>query len=321
MSPEEPAEFKPLPLLSNPHVQTLLGTLLPGPNLRSITRLVQLADGDQLVLHDSIPARWQPGDRVALLVHGLAGSHRSGNIQRLGKMLFKRGLRVARIDLRGCGHGLPLARRTYNGGCSDDVRAAALEMRRLCPESPLVLLGLSLGGNIVLKLAGEVHEHPIPGIERIAAVAPPIDLARCSDMIARPGNILYDRHFVRELLILDRKRRRYFPDEIPVRFPKNTTLKVFDELYTAPRGGYASAADYYHRASSKPLIANITTPCLILTSRDDPFIAVDAFEDLSPPPNVEVRLLKHGGHLGFLGWDGAGGVRWAERRVTEWLCG
>src|SRR5947209_6815142 len=107
--------FRPLPFLGNPHVQTLLGTFLTGPEFssRSHERLVQLDDGDQLVLHDTLPPEWREGNPVALLVHGMGGSHRSGYMQRTARRLLTRGFRVVRMDLRGTGKGIALARRSY----------------------------------------------------------------------------------------------------------------------------------------------------------------------------------------------------------------
>ncbi len=318
---ERPPDFRPLPLLSNPHVQTVLAILFKGRpfSFASTEHTVALPDGDHLVLHDSVPPGWQPGDRIALLVHGLGGSHQAGSVQRLAGLLLPAGLRVVRLDLRGCGRGLPLARRPYHAGCSGDLRAAAAEVHRWSPTSPLVLIGFSLGGNIVLKLAGEAAEQPVPGLECVVAAAPPIHLERCSELLALPRNRFYERHFLHHLLRLVRQRQRLFPDLPQVRFPPHLTLRVFDDLYTAPRSGYAGALDYYRRAASAPLIPAIRVPALILTARDDPFIAVEPFEDLAVPPHVEVRILDQGGHLGFLGWDGAGGIRWAERRIAEWV--
>src|SRR5579859_3461103 len=116
--------FRPLPFLKNPHVQTVLGALAPGadcpwPDAR---RIVRLADGDALVLHNNTPAGWKEGDPLVLLVHGLSGSHRSPHIRRLAALFLARRARVVRMDLRGAGHGLPLARRCYHAGRSDDVR-------------------------------------------------------------------------------------------------------------------------------------------------------------------------------------------------------
>jgi predicted alpha/beta-fold hydrolase len=99
------------------------------------------------------------------------------------------------------------------------------------------------------------------------------------------------------------------------------TIRLFDDLYTAPRCGFDDAEDYYRRSSALPLIGRIGVPTLILTARDDPFIAPEPFEEVKTPEHVEVRVLSHGGHLGFLGWDGAGGIRWAERRIGDWVMG
>src|SRR4051794_31403108 len=112
-------EFRPLPLLGNPHVQTLLGTWLPGPRLKvaSRRRVVTLCDGDRIVLHDHVPEAWRAGDRIALLVHGMSGSAESGYMRRVAGLLLPSGIRAIRMDLRGCGHGLALARKTYNAAC------------------------------------------------------------------------------------------------------------------------------------------------------------------------------------------------------------
>src|SRR5262245_47146822 len=149
-------DFRPLPLLGNPHLQTLLANLVPAPCLPPAAErhVVELPDGDRLVLHDSTPAGWRPGDPVALLVHGLGGCHRSPYLVRSARRLVRHGWRAVRMDLRGCGHGFALARKLYNGGCSADIRAAADSLRGRAPGSPLALVGFSLGGNIVLNTAG-----------------------------------------------------------------------------------------------------------------------------------------------------------------------
>src|SRR5262245_54267169 len=318
-----PVDFRPLPFLANPHLQTVLGSFWKGftPPFDHQERHLLLPDGDRLVLHDSAPGGWRPGGCIAVLVHGLGGSHRSGYLVRLAGLLLARKVRVVRLDLRGAGRGEALARRSYHGGCSEDVRAALEEIRRGEPSSPLLLAGLSLGGNIVLKLAGEAAERPVPGLERVAAVSAPIDLEACAALIGQPRNRFYEGHYVRALLEQTRRRQRLFPDLPRVRFPSPTTLRQFDDLWTAPVCGFADAADYYRRSASLPLIARIRVPAFLLTARDDPFICPEPFEALQAPPHVEVHITPYGGHMGFLGSDGAGGVRWADRRVVEWLTG
>jgi predicted alpha/beta-fold hydrolase len=209
----------------------------------------------------------------------------------------------------------------YHAGRSDDVRAALEEVQRWSPTSPLFLLGLSLGGALALKMAAEAADRPVPALTRIAVASPPIDLPRCSALLSLPKNRFYQDNFLRDLLLEARLRQRFFPDLPPLRFPRRLTIQLFDDLYTAPRSGFADAMDYYCKSSCAVLIPSIQVPTLILTARDDPFIAVEPFEELKLPAHVEVRIVAHGGHIGFLGWDGCGGIRWAERRLVEWVLG
>jgi uncharacterized protein len=319
MSARSEQSFRPLPFLGNPHAQTLLAHLWPAPRPRFATqmRIVRLPDGDRLAVHDSTPPGWHDGQGVVLLVHGLGGCHRSGYMVRLTLRLLRHGVRVLRLDLRGVGAGAALARRTYHGGCSGDLRAVALDLQRDSPASPLVLVGMSLGGNLVLKLAGEAGGDPVPRLHAVAAIAPPVDLTLCAVMLARLP--FYDRYFARQLVKQVRQHQLNFPDVAVPRFPRRLTMRLFDELCTAPRWGFADALDYYRRASALPLLGQIRVPTLILTARDDPFIAVEPFEQLPAHPNLEIHIARHGGHLGFLGSDGAGGLRWAERRVVNWV--
>lgn len=314
--------FRALPLLGNPHVQTLLGAFLPGGKCPSPQHCHTLAlgDGDSLLLHENTPPAWQPGDPVALLVHGLTGSHASTHIRRMAARLLARSVRTFRIDLRGAGAGLPLARYTYHAGRSEDLRAALGFLHTLAPTSPLWLLAVSLGGNMSLKLAAEAARDPVPGLTRVAILNPPIDLARCADLISAPRNRLYERQFVRGLVDAALLRQRHFPDFALPTISHKMTLVGFDDVYTAPRNGFAGAAEYYRLASSLPLIPAIALPTLILTARDDPFIAVEPFEELRVPSHVQVCIQPRGGHVGYVGRDGHGGIHWAERHVVEWLC-
>jgi predicted alpha/beta-fold hydrolase len=315
------ADFRPFPLLGNRHVQTLLGHIVRGfvPPLPARLHICRLADGDATVLHDTSPPSWQPGAPIAVLVHGMTGSHASPLIVSLGWSLASVGVRVVRVDLRGAGKSLPLCRRSYHGGISDDLRAALEEIHRWCPHSPLLLAGVSLGGNIALKLAGEAASRPVRGLARVAVLGPPVDLAGCVSLLSEPQNRFYHQQFVRELACDARLRQMLFPDLPPLRLPPRLTMRLFDELYTAPRSGFADAADYYRRASSLPLLPYIELPTLIIAARDDPFVTSEPFDKLSLPPTVELRVVPNGGHLGFLGSDGTGGFRWAEAQIARWL--
>jgi len=311
--------FQPLPFLSNPHVQTILGNLLVGrarPR-RSGKRLVPLPDGDKIVLFETPPRRSDGQERIALLLHGLGGCHRSAYMERMAHRLSGLGWRVFRMELRAAGAGIKLARRLYNAACSDDVRAVVEYLATAFPTVPLAVAGYSLGGSIALKYAGELGAQAPAALRAVATLAPPIDLVRCCELLARYP--LYDTYYRHHLVRHVEQHQRHFPDLPRVDFPPGMTLRQFDEIYTAPRGGYADALDYYRRASSQRWVAHIHVPTFILTSRDDPFIAVAPFEELTPPPAVELHITEHGGHVGFLGPDGAGGIRWAETQLVNWL--
>lgn len=314
-------DFRPLPLLANAHAQTVVGVYLSGAKFRHPTRtqVLPLPDGDALMVYDSVPAGWADGDRIAVLVHGLTGSAQSPQILRMAARLLALGVRVVRMDQRGTAAGLPLARGYLNASRSDDVRAVVAEAHRWSPASPIALHGSSLGGNLVLKLAGEAADRPVPGLERVSALNPPIDMEASSRMLATRPNRHYDRHFARHLVRESEARQALFPDLPPLRFPRHMTTWLFDEVYTAPRGGFADALDYYHRASAGPLVARSPVPTLLLTARDDPFIAVGPFEAIVAPEHVQVVIVPRGGHVGFVGRDGAGGIRWAEHRLVAWL--
>ena len=148
---------------------------------------------------------------------------------------------------------------------------------------PLAVVGFSLGANLVLKLAAEAAQEPVAGLDCVLAANPPLDLAACCRQIQRPENRIYDRNFVRNLRREVDRLHAAFPELGTVDLSRAATILDFDELYTAPRNGFADALDYYRRASALPLVGRITAPTLILTARDDPFIAVEPFEELTPP--------------------------------------
>src|SRR5262245_13355725 len=257
MLPPEPdvlPRFRPLPLLANGHLQTIFGYLWRGRSFHHPTRQVQLGlpDGDRLVLHDSVPDEWADGRRCVLLIHGMGGNSTSGYVQRVGSRLFRRGVRVVRIDLRGTGAGFGLAEKFYHGGRSEDIRAALDEIHAWAPASPLFVVGFSLGGNLALKLAGEALDEPVANLDRVAVVAPPIDIERCSRLISQPRNRFYDHFFARQLVRLARIRQRHYPEPPLPDFPPWLSLREFDDLFTAPRCGFADALDYYRQSSSLP---------------------------------------------------------------------
>ncbi|HVC95274.1 MAG TPA: alpha/beta fold hydrolase [Pirellulales bacterium] len=316
-------DFQPHALFRGGHAQTLAGIYLPGSRYpyRAVQRQVVVADGDRIVLHDDQPSGWQPGERTAIMIHGLAGCHTSPYMRRIAGKLAARGVRVFRMELRGCGAGLGLARLPYHGGQSDDAAAAAEEVARLCPGSPTTLIGFSLGGNITLKLIGELGDRPCGGLDSAIAVCPPVDLQAAVARMSRMQNRPYDRHFVKLLLQRVDARQRVMPDAPTVEFARRPRgLWEFDDAFTAPVSGFGTAENYYRRASSCRVVNNIRRPVLLIASRDDPLVPSVSLEALDMPAAVRLYLTDSGGHLGFVGRRGQDpDRRWLDWRIVEWV--
>lgn len=314
--------FRQHPLFPGGHAQTLAGVFLPGRKYpySAAQHRVHLSDGDEIVLHDDCPDDWRPGMRTALLIHGLAGCHLSSYMQRVAAKLSAKGLRVFRMDLRGCGAGFGLARLPYHSGRSEDAAAALAAIARWCPGSPTTLIGFSLGGNIALKLQGELGEQPCGGLDSAVAICPPIDLQAAIEKISLPLNRFYDRHFINLLLQQARERQRVLPDAPPVNFERPPrSLWEFDNGFTAPVSGFGDAANYYRQASSAQLIPNIRRPTLVIASRDDPLVPWRPFLAVKGPDCVQVEITERGGHLGYVARAGADpDRRWLDWRIVEW---
>ena len=323
MSFAPPHEFHPHALLRGGHAQTLAGAFLPWRRVAhsAVPRRVTLADGDVLVLHDDCPPDWQAGDRIAVLMHGLAGDHQSGYMVRVTARMAERGIRTFRLDLRGCGAGAGLARKPYHAGCSDDVRQVVEFLESICPESPICLIGFSLSGNIVLKYVGEAPEHLPATLERAMAVNPPIELRACVGELDRFSNRFYDRHFVRLLRRSVRNLQRRIPDvSIPGSYRHPRRLFEFDDQYTAPAVGFSGAEDYYAQCSAAQFLRHITVPTAILTARDDPLVPAACFQDARYSKSVTLHIADGGGHLGYVARSNADpDRRWMDWRIVEWV--
>jgi len=312
--------FSPLPLFRTGHQQTLLGYALRKMQTRLPATLhrLPLPDGDVLHFYDSRPRAWKPGEPIALIVHGLGGSHDSGSVLQLAKVCLKQGMRVVRINMRGSGESLPENKTPYHAGCSQDIEAVVKAVAAWSPSSPLYLMGLSLGGNVVLKLAAEVKQQDIPQLRKIVAVSPPTDLERCSSLLGLPRNALYEKRFVQELSDLARQRALAHGEPAPV-FPAGMKLREFDNLYTAPRVGYGTVENYYALASSAPLFHQIDIPTHILSAEDDPMIDAEPIRDSPRSEAVSIHLTKHGGHLGYVSRLQKGTWCWLEQYVVRQL--
>lgn len=317
--------FRPHPLLKSGHAQTLAANYLHGaPKVRTAKDVhhVRLNDGDHVVLHDDCPDNWRPGDEAVLLLHGLAGSHRSAYVVRAARKLNERGVRSFRMDYRTCGAGSELASRSYHAGQSEDVVSSLHQIAQLCPGSPLGIAGYSMGGNVALKALGENPDALPETVCRGAVVNPAIDLAVCCEYLKGPMQRLYDRHFAKALTRHVSKHSAFAESVSSLLASPVGRIREFDERFTVPHWGFGTVEEYYRSASSARVIKQIRVPTLILHSRDDPLIPGDLFDTLDHSESVSLHLSEHGGHLGFIGTSGVDqDRRWMDWRMVDWLTG
>lgn len=266
-------------------------------------------------------SHWQPHAAPALLlVHGLEGSSEAGYMLTTAALALACGLHVVRMNVRGCGDAEARCASLYNSGMSGDVQRALewLLSRPLVTEAALA--GYSMGGNLVLKYAGECGDRLPEGLRAVAAVSPCLDLDACATALNRKGNYFYERRFLLNLKQRVRRHAARFPGRYPVeKLEDLRTVRAFDDVFTGPFTGYRDAADYYEHASAARVLASIRVPTLVLHAEDDPFIVITPASRalLAANPVIDFRPTLHGGHCAFINSRRSGeGVYWAENRVV-----
>jgi predicted alpha/beta-fold hydrolase len=314
--------FETHPLLRNAHLMTLAAAVWPrrlSRLSRAAERLFEVEPGSRILAQ----CHWQPGVRrhpTLVLVHGLEGSSESGYMLGNAERAFAAGFNVVRLNQRNCGGTERLTPTLYHSGLSDDYRAVLVELveRDALPE--LFFAGYSMGGNLVLKMAGDLGVKAPAQLRGVCVVGPALDLAASADAIALRQNFLYQWHFIRGLKQRMRRKAQLFPERYPLDgLERVRTLRQFDDVITAPHSGYRDANDYYARASAIRVAADIRIPTLILTAQNDPLVPSAVFRDPAIAANPYITCLapQHGGHCGFIA-RAAGDERfWAEARLVE----
>lgn len=299
------------------HAQTLGAYFIKGkqPGYSAISSIVDLFDGDRLVVHDDQPDSWITGDRIVILMHGLCGFHGSPYMVRTASKLNRAGIRTIRVDMRGFGDSALISRNHLHGGCSQDLLSVIRFVRRLSPLSSISLVGFSIGGNIVLRTLGKFADQLETTVDSAVAVCPPIDLIECSGNLRNRGNRLYEKYFIRRMSEQLKLRRRQVKGLVdPGKGPVPDRLIHFDDQLTAPAWGYSGAIEYYRDASSSPWLGGIQVPTLILAAKDDPVVPFSIFGQTELSSKIELFAAAKGGHLGFL----AGKTSDPDRHWMDW---
>jgi uncharacterized protein len=225
---------------------------------------------------------------------------------------------------RSCGSRPNRTRRFYHAGETSDLDLVARRIARERPRAPLLLVGYSLGGNVLLKWLGEHGGRTSPDIRGAAAVSVPFDLAAGARHIAQGFARVYQAHFLRSLKRKARDRLVRFPDLAdPQRIAGARTLYAFDDVVTGPVHGFAGADDYYERSSSLRFLSAIRVPTLLLGARDDPFLPASVLDQVraiaDKTPALTVEFLPKGGHVGFVSGPPWRPAYYADERIGDFL--
>src|SRR5947209_19531171 len=315
--------FVPRRFLRNKHAQTLAGNFLPRESRLppAEERLFQVEDNVQVLCH----CHWQPertGRMTVIILHGLEGSSLSQYVIGTGSKAWEAGMNVVRMNMRNCGGTEQLAPTLYHSGLSGDIGAVARTLIEQDCLQHLALVGYSMGGNLVLKLAGEWGIAAPTRLRAVAAVSPSTDLGACADAIHElKSNRMYEWKFLTGLMRRYGRKRNLFPKIYGEPKRRPSSIREFDDMITAPYSGFSSADDYYYRAAAAHVVDKIAVPTLVIHAKDDPFIRIlpETRTKLEDNPHITLLEPDHGGHCAFLaqpnGYDG----RWAERRVVQFF--
>ena len=308
--------YRPPPLMTNGHLQTVLPSLLRRVNDVSYQR-ERIATPDD----DFIDLDWSRcGSRhLVLLCHGLEGSSRATYMQGMVRALNRAGWDAVAYNYRGCSGELNRQLRAYHSGATEDLAVVHRHISHHNTYRSIGWIGFSLGGNLVLKYLGENGRALTPDRHWAAAVSVPCDLKAGARQLDRAANQIYNWRFLRTLVRKTRHKARRFPGRIDAaRLAAVRSLKAFDDLYTAPIHGFRDAEDYWRRCSASGFLDRIRVPTLLINALNDPFLGRACFPYAAARRNSMLFLETppSGGHVGFLPRH-LRGTFWHEARITQ----
>lgn len=319
-------EFLPAWWLPERHSQTLWRKLSPAKPLQQKRQRVELDDGDYIDIDwaSKISPESSNNRTLVFLLHGLCGCSSSPYMQAMQSLLAENGFASVAMNFRGCSGEVNRLARAYHSGVSEDLEEVFNKVSAEYPTHNFVFVGYSLGGNVLLKWLGEAQPHP--NIQKAVAVSTPFLLQNCSSAMLKGVGRLYGQYFVRRLLKNFQSKQEYLqrvsPDQAKYIAGLDGTDRIstvweFDDRITAPLHGFSSAEDYYQKCSSSGFLKSITTDTLLIQSRDDPLIPMNAIpteEMLSS--SVELQLTDKGGHVGFISSNRG---NWLEQRILNFM--
>lgn len=309
-----------VPFFRNPHLSTIAGNYwrreLDEVRFPVEARLFETEPGVQVLVHSQRP----PGEAIAeiILVHGLEGSSDAGYARSLAQEALQAGFAAHRFNMRSCASTEHLSGKAlYHSGQTSDLAAV---LGAIKGRAPVFLAGFSLGGNVVLKLAGELGEAAKGLITGVTAVSAPIDLAACARRLQARSNFIYSNRFLKRLKQRIRLKERLSPGLFQLDdLDRVKSVYEFDDKFTALAFGFGTADNYYATQSASQFLDRIRVPALLVQAKDDPLIPFDVYNHPAFSNNPWLRLLPvdHGGHLGFVAKTKP--RFWLDEVLVQWM--
>jgi len=309
----EESSFRPSSYLPGGHLQTIVPALIRRVSQVTTQReRLELPDGDFLDLDWS----GKSSTRLAIISHGLEGSSQGAYVQGMASALIHAGWDVLAWNLRGCSGETNRLKRFYHSGATEDLSAVISHAEKIHSATQIDLIGFSLGGNLTLKYLGE----DVAGkIHRAVTFSVPCDLADSSAQLSRWSNAIYMRRFMKDMQRKILLKNELFPGELDLTdLMEMRSFAEFDDRYTGPIHGFQNAQTYWALNSSRPFIPQITTPTLLVSALNDPFLGEACYplQEAAISSHFHLEMPASGGHVGFLDRSGS---YWSEQRALEFL--
>lgn len=343
-----PSSYEPPARLWNGHLQTIIPSLFRKVSIPYVRERIDTPDDDFLDLDWAFPndesrmkndkwagakidSSFRPAARIihhsslnslVVLSHGLEGSSTSPYLAGMVHHLTRQGYTCLAWHYRSCSGQMNRQQRFYHVGETGDLDLV-VQYALAKGYQTIYLIGFSAGGNVTLKYLGEKGERVNPAIKKVVVFSVPVDLMGSSRRLEQWDSLVYNYRFSRTLKRKVLEKAAVMPGVFPTEaIRKARNVREFDDSFTAPMNGFRDVTDYYTRSSSLPFIPAITVPTLIVSAKNDPFLALTCFpENLARElPNVWMEFPEQGGHCGFPSHTGGiQGTYWSEERAVEFL--
>jgi uncharacterized protein len=316
--PKPTLYHRPIFLFNN-HVETIYPALFRKIHSVSYQReRIDTADDDFLDLD------WvrTGSSKLVIISHGLEGNTERAYVKGMAKAFSENGFDALAWNYRGCSQEMNKQLRFYHSGATDDLSYVIHHAAK--NYDSVYLIGFSLGGNLTLKYIGETGFQIHPKVKKAITFSVPIDLHTSCIQISKPSNWLYTQRFLKSLQTKIESKAKLMKGLDLSHFKKIKTLMDFDEYYTAPIHGFASAIDYYQKSSALGFLSGIQTPTLLVNAQNDPFLSKECYLNVNPPVKstsyLQFESPTYGGHVGFSLFNKRG-LYWSELRALDFIHG